>query len=281
LPFLYHRPSSLQQAMQLLAEPGSVAKMGGCDVLTRYRRGELNARSVVALNDLPGVAELSVSPAGVHIGAAVTLAQLARDADVQRRWPVIAGVVGKIASPAIRGSASVVGNIAQGWSVSDVVPLFAACGAELRVLGPSGERRVAGVEYASQPRNAVLKPGELITAAELPAAGPDFRLSYERFSFREAFDLPLVSVAVGASIRGGVFTDVRIAVVGGSSMPARCAQAEAALSGRSNDEGAADKAAAAVADWATPVSDFRASADYRRELVKVMLRRALAKLRLQ
>ena len=279
--FEYHRPTSWEQAIQLVGEPGAIAKMGGCDVMTRYRRGELRARLVVGLNNIPGVTDLTNTPEGVRIGPAVTLRQLEGDAGFRNRWPIIADVVGSIASPAIRNSATVIGNIAQGWSVSDIVPLFAICDAELRVLGPSEKRGLTITEYANSSGTKALRNGELITALHLPTFGTDFRIAYERFSFRNAFDLPLVSVAIGASIRSGIFENVRIAAVGGSRMPSRCPQVEAVMQGRGNDENTWDKAAAAILQWADPISDFRASADYRRHLLTVMFRRALLKLVLQ
>jgi carbon-monoxide dehydrogenase medium subunit len=280
-PFKYYHPSTLQKAVQLLSEPGAVAKMGGCDVMTRYRRGELDANALVALHRLPDMGEITTSPNGVRIGAAVTLRQLGMDADFRSGWPLIAHVAVTIASPAIRAWATVVGNIAQGWSVSDLVPLFEICDAELHLVGPSGERRLAVAEYAAQPGNRALKQGEIIAALLLPAPSAGLRMSYERFAFRQGFDLPLVSVAVGATVTEYGFAQARVAAAGGSRMPSRCASAEAVLTKGKNDDATVGRAASAIAEWAEPVSDFRASGDYRRQLLKVLLPRAIAKLRRQ
>lgn len=278
MPFEYERPADWSAAARLLAEPGAVAKMGGCDVLTRFRSGRLQARLLVGLNDLPGVDELDVGPGGARIGAAVTLAQLARDPAFGRGWPVIAEVLGKIASPAIRGTGTVVGNIAQGWSVGDLVPLFEVCDGELEICGVSATRRLAVADYAETPGSGALQPGEVIAALTLKPLDRGLRLAYERFAFKEAFDLPLVSIAVAATVDNGLCRDVRVAAVGGAPMPARCAPAEAALESERLDAETVDRAAAALGRWADPPTDFRASAAYRRHLLATMLRRALATL---
>ncbi|WP_137388964.1 FAD binding domain-containing protein [Rhodoligotrophos defluvii] len=277
-PFDYKRPKDWAEAIALLSEPGAVAKMGGLDVMTRYRRGKLTARTVVGLNDLPGVRELRFGPDGARIGAAVTIAQLTRSAEFARRWPVLAKVMGEIASPAIRNAATVVGNVAQGWSTGDLVPLFQVCGAVLEIRGPQGERALPVTDYAQTPGAAALQPGEIITALELPAPPPDHRLVYERFALRNAFELPVVAVAVSAVLRGATYHDFRVAAVGGRPMPARCQPVETLLEGCRDLRGQVEAAATAIADWSQPPSDWRASAAYRRHVLTVMLNKALARL---
>lgn len=278
VPFEYARPTDWSEAARLLAEPGAVAKMGGCDVLRRHRSGRLQARLLVGLNDLPGVGDLAFDGGSARIGAAITLAQLARAPQLARGWPVLADVVGKIASPAIRTSATLVGNVAQGWGVGDIVPLLQIYGAELYVRGPTGDRQFSVDDYAKMPGTAALRPGEAIAALTLKPASGNFRVAYERFAVKQAFALPVVSVAVGASLQGAGYEDVRVAAVGGSRMPMRCAPVEVTLRGQRGGEQTTDAAVVAMLKWAEPSSDHRASADYRRHLLGVLLRRALSKL---
>lgn len=229
MSFDYIRPADWAETIRLMTDPGAVAKMGGCDVLTRYRRGLLEARLVVGLDALPGVSDLSFAARGARIGAGVTLRQLEQTPDIARRWPALAEAIAALASPAIRSSATLVGNVAQGWGIGDLVPLLEVWDAQLNVRGPSGERQIAVTDYAKTPRNGALRPGELIASLDLPAPSADFRVVYERFSFRQAFCLPLVSVAIGADMRGDSSNDIWVAAVGGSDMPARCPTVEAAL----------------------------------------------------
>jgi carbon-monoxide dehydrogenase medium subunit len=281
MTFQYETPADWEMASRLLNQDGSVAKMGGCDVLTRFRSGRLRAKLVVGLHRLPGVGDLAVNTNGARIGAAVTLQQLAQSREFAQGWPVIARTAATIASPAIRGAATLVGNIAQGWSVSDLVPLLQVCDAELEIRGASGTRRLSVIDYTKQPRNVALKPGEMIAALEVMPLGTDSRLAYERFAFKDAFDLPLVSAAVRVAISDGKLQNVKIAIVGGKAMPALCEPAASYLNGRSLDAGVIEEASKAAIHWADPPSDFRASAAYRRHLVGEILGRALKSMKAQ
>jgi CO/xanthine dehydrogenase FAD-binding subunit len=265
--FNYVRPTEWATAIDLLAQPGAVAKMGGCDVLTRHRRGKLDATILIGLNDLPD---------GARIGAAVTLARLERDSEFRRRWPALGDAVASIGSPSLRTSATAVGNVAQGWSVGDLVPLLQACDGSLAIVGKSGSKQLSVSDYAAKPKNGSLQRGEIISRIDLPYR-PDFRLAFERFSFKEGFDLPLVAAAVGASVCMGQLRDVRIALVGAGSMPARCVQAESVLEASAVGELDIEACVGVATDWATPHADHIASAEYRRHVLAVILRRALKK----
>lgn len=278
MSFEYQRPADWAEAARLLAQPGALAKMGGCDVLTRFRSGRLKANLLVGLNNLPGVDELTIGADGARVGAAVTLAQLQHSTAFAKGWPTIAEVIHLIASPAIRTTATVVGNVAQGWSVSDLVPLFEVYDAQLDIRRGTEQRRLSVSDYARTKGSGALQPGEAIAALMLKPPTPQSRLVYERFAFKHAFDLPLVSIAVAATGDQGAPKDFRIAAVGGSLMPARCPPVEATLQGRPLSAAEIDSAVSAIGQWARPVNDFRASSAYRRHLLMTMLRRALLKL---
>lgn len=275
MQFDYIRPQDWAEAVRLLAQPDTVGKMGGCDLLARHRRGKLKAKLVVGLDRIPEGDIVSLAGDRLRIGHAVTLAQLARNAEFRKHFTLVANQIGQIASPAVRSMASVVGNIAQGWSVGDVVPLLMIYDAELVIRGTSGERKMLVADYAARSGNQALQPGELIVRLEIPMLGANLRVAYERFCFRRTFDLPLVSVAAGFAAGG---QNARIACVGGAGMPARCPAAEAAIEGNRLDDAAVQAALAAIIAWAKPVSDHLASADYRRHVLGVTASRALAQL---
>lgn len=278
MTFQYETPSDWESASRLLSQAGTVAKMGGCDVLTRFRSGHLKAKLVVGLHRLPGVNDLSITADGARIGAAVTLQQFAQSREFAQAWPLIARTAATIASPAIRGMGTVVGNVAQGWSVGDLVPLLQVCDAELEIRGPSGQRRLSVADYAKHPRNDALKAGEVIAALRLKPFGKNTRLAYDRFAFKNAFDLPLVSAAVLATLADGKMQNVKVAIVGGKAMPALSEPAASALNGKKLDKKSIEEASQAAMRWADPPADFRASAAYRRHLVGTILGRALASL---
>jgi CO/xanthine dehydrogenase FAD-binding subunit len=266
------------EAFDLVAESGAVAKMGGCDVMTRSRRGTLDASLVVGLHRLPGVSALDFDGASAKLGAGVTLSRVASAPELELEWPALWEVVRSVASPAIRSTGTVVGNVAAGWPVSDIVPLLEVYGARLQVADGSSERAISVAEYASTPGRGALQPRELITGVELPVPAPELRVGYARFSLRNAGDLPLVSVAVAARSDNDNFGDVRVVAVGGSAMPSRCSDVEAVLEGGPADDRSIEAAEMAIAAWARPTDDHHASAGYRRRLLAVTLRRALRKI---
>jgi CO/xanthine dehydrogenase FAD-binding subunit len=178
----------------------------------------------------------------------------------------------------LRASASFVGNVAQGWSVSDLVPLLQVYDAQLEILSKSGRRQLSVTDYAKKAGNGALQPGELIKGLNLPSSLPDVRVSYDRFTFREAFDLPLVSVAIKAGIRGDTYHNIRIAVVGAAVMPLRCPPAEAVLEGQPCNKDVVEKASAMLLNWAKPQGNRLCSADYQRHVLGVSFRKAMAKL---
>jgi CO/xanthine dehydrogenase FAD-binding subunit len=278
VPFRYVPATQWSEAFELVAEPGAVPKMGGCDVMTRSRSGSLDASLVVGLHRLPGVSELRFDGAGAKLGAGVTLARVASAPELQRGWPALWEVARTVGSPAIRSTGTVVGNVAAGLPASDIVPLLEVYGARLHVGDGSSERTMSVAEYASTPGRGALQPGQLITGLELPVPAPELRVGYARFSLRNAGDLPLVSVAVAARADNEKFVDVRVVAVGGSAMPSRCAGVESVLAGGPADDRSMAAAEAAIAEWAQPADDHRASAEYRRRLLAVTLRRAARKI---
>ncbi|MGY8632072.1 FAD binding domain-containing protein [Bradyrhizobium sp. 14AA] len=277
MPFEYERPKSWDEAVVQLSEPGVIAKMGGCDVLTRFRRGKLAARKVLGLNLIPGITEIEIGSDGARIGAGVTLRQLEMSADFQRGWPTLHSTLRSLASPAIRSVASLVGNVTQGWSQSDIVPLLQVSDARLMIVGPRGQRHLSVAEFAGRSKNDALRPDELVRQVELPAAAADTIVSYERFTFRNAFSLPVVSIAVSSNIKSWAADGGRIAVSGLSRMPRRCPEAEEVMrveSGRADVDSVISSIAASV----NPISDYQASAEFRLHLLMVLAKRAFAKL---
>jgi CO/xanthine dehydrogenase FAD-binding subunit len=275
MAFEYVHPTEWKDAHRLLATEGSVAMMGGCDVLTKYRSGRLSKDLVVDLKHLSGLSEFEVSNLGANIGAATTLMKLATNSAFASYWPTISTVASRIASPAIRASATIVGNIAQNWSVSDLVPLLEVCDAELVVRGLTGDRRISMKDYGVAHSNSTLEKGEIISALLIGMPEPERQTVYERFTFKSGFDLPLVSIAISAIVRNGICSEVRVAVVGAHEMPIRSVSIESALEGRAIDKDSIDAAVLAMSDWSSPTTDFRASSQYRRYLLTVVLRKAL------
>jgi xanthine dehydrogenase small subunit len=274
----YVQPQEWQEAFELVSEPSAVAKLGGCDIMPKLRRGTLTAARIVGLGRLPGIRNVEFGAEGGRLGAGLTLRALGAEAEIARRWPLLTEVVGLIGSPTIRSMGTAVGNVAQAWRVSDLVPVLEIYGGALDVSSFGPSRTISVEEYTQKPKHEVLKNGELIKHLLIPTQPKGFRAVYERFSFGSVFDLPLVAIAAGGRIVDGELHDVRVAGVGARRMPARLLRVEAALEGQSLDDEDIRKACAALARDAAPIDDPRASAGYRRRVLSVTLDSALRRL---
>ena len=269
---LYAKPSSWVEAFELLRGDSSVVKVGGCDLLPRYRQHMLDTNLIVGLNLLPGVGDLRMDSSMAWVAAGVTLGDFSEWAPASEYWPTLAAVAGTIASPAIRNAGTVVGNVVQGWTRTDIVPILQAYDARLVVRSAHGERKVSVEEYSSTLGTGELRSGEIVAGMELPIPPPEYRVAYRRFSLRKMASLPVVGVAVGME-SNYPSRHTRVSVTGGRQMPTRCGEAELEIA-RGAERLA--EASAQLCKWADPVEDCHGSAAFRRHMVGVMFGRAAA-----
>jgi carbon-monoxide dehydrogenase medium subunit len=210
-----------------------------------------------------------------------TYAEVERDPAVRAGWPLLAECAARVASPAIRSMGTVGGNLAYAEAASDLSPALLCLDAEVRIAGPSGERGLAVADLFRGFYDTALEPGEIITELRLPAMAPGMRGAYAKFCSRSADDKPLVGVAAIARLEGTPprCEDIRIALAGVAPTPIRGRRAERAIRGEPLDDAAIAAAADAAAAEADPVSDLMGSAEYRRRMTRVWVRRVLAALR--
>lgn len=278
ISFEYLCPGTIAEASQMLLDhgPEAIAKMGGCTVMAGVRRGFFRPRVMIGLHRLPGLGRLDADADRLTIGAQVTLRALERSGVVQETCPLLARTLGMVASPTIRNMGTLVGNVASALPDSDLVPVLIIHQAMAHVTGPSGERVVPVADLTQFPGKTNLNAGEIMTAITVPALPGGMRSAYVRFTQREGFDRPLAAAAVAVRLSGGECQEARVALTGATPIVIRSQAVERVLSGRPLDEDAIAAASATAAEKADPQSDYVASADYRRHLVAVMVRRALS-----
>ena len=185
-----------------------------------------------------------------------------------------------MATPAIRTSGTIGGNLAYAEAASDPAPALLCHDAEVRVAGPGGERALPIARFFRGFYEAALEPGEIVTAVRVPPAPKGARTGYIKFTSRSAEDRPLVGVAALIALdEAGRCREARIGLGGVAPTPIRAGRAEAALRGEVLGDTAVRAAAETAAREAEPLSDLMGSADYRREMIRVWVRRLLAALR--
>jgi carbon-monoxide dehydrogenase medium subunit len=264
-PFDYVRASTGDEAVGLLAEHGDEAKVlaGGHSLLPLMR---LRLASPSLLVDIGRCRELSyVEDRGDHvaIGALTRHRDLETSPVLAERAPLLARVAAQVGDPQVRHRGTIGGSLAHGDPASDLPAAVLALGGTMVVRGPGGERTVPAEEFFTGFLETALAPGELLTEVRVPAGAND-GFSFQKFN-RRAQDWAIVGVAVQRA------ETVRVSLVNMGATPLRARAVEEALA---NGAGAAE-AAAHADEGLEPPSDVNASAQYRRHLARVLVRRAL------
>ena len=278
-PFECITATDVQHAVELLARNGTDARplAGGTDLLVDLKTANRAPRLLVDLSRAPELKRLEVTHEALVIGAMVTHAEIARSQPVRELCPALAEAAHSIGAVQTRNLGTIGGNLANAVPSMDIGPALLALDAQLTIAGVAGRRRVALGAFFVGPRKTALGPGELILDVSVPAESFGKPMAFLKFGLRKGQALALVNVAAGFFPRGGraVFTGTRIALGAVGPTVVRAAEAERYLDGRLIEPQAMAAAGVIAAGEASPISDFRASADYRRDLVAVLTRRAL------
>ena len=305
------RPASIEEATRALAEPGAQPLAGGTDLLPNLRRGLGTPRALVDLTAIAALDAITVQADGsLRVGAATTLAALARQVAVRTGWPALATAAGLVAGPTHREAATLGGNLCQDtrcvfynqsewWRAGngyclklrgdkchvvvksdrcyatyhgDVAPALIALDASVEIAGPGGTRTlpVAALFVEDGARRLTLAPGEWLTAIVVPAMN-DWRADYAKARVRDAVDFPLAGVAVALRREGDRLAGLRVAITGTNSAP-RVVPTEG-VTGRAWDTEAAATLAKAVQATANVLSTTVAPVKYRRRMLQALVRR--------
>jgi len=281
-PFSLVEPESLSEAVDAVARLDGEARLvaGGTALVPMIRLGLVKPDRLVSLQRVPVLAEIRKDGPALELGAMVTHADIERSRAVRDSWPLLREAVRRVATPAIRTSGTIGGNLAYAEAASDPAPALMCHDAEVLVAGPRGSRTVPISRFFRGFYEAALEPGEIVTAVRVPPPPLGARGGYIKCTSRSAEDKPLVGVAALITLdSSGRCTDIRIALGGAAPTPIRAAAAERTVRGEALSDAVARAAAEAAAREAEPLSDLMGSAEYRREMIRVWVRRLLTALR--
>lgn len=277
--FAYYEPETTAEACSLLANEGENTRIlaGGTDLLVKMKRGLEQPRSLVSLNRIADFRDIQpAAGGGLNIGALNTISRLASSTLIKERFGILGQAAGTMALPQVRNRGTIGGNLCNASPAADTAPALVALGSRVRLAGLSGERTLALEDFFSGPGRTVLRRGEILAEILIPAPLPRTGGSYVKLSPRHN-DLATVSVAalVVLSPDGRTCEDACIVLGAAAPTVIRSPQAEQALKGKIPDGGVIQEAARAASECSRPVSDVRASAEYRREMVMVLTAQAL------
>jgi carbon-monoxide dehydrogenase medium subunit len=277
IPFDLAEPATLAEAIKLLDpdDPAVRPIAGGTALMLMMKAGVFRPARLVSLRAIKEFCAIEPQPDGaLKIGAMTPLSVLERDAAMRAHAPVVTQTLRTLSNVRVRNVATVGGHLAHADPHMDLPPVLIALGAHIVVAGPAGERTIPVEALFAGYFETVLRRDELITALVVPAQGTR-RAAYLKCTTRAVHDWPALGVAVSLDLDGAAVRDARIVISAATEKPIRLPGAEAVLRGGS-DEATLRRAGDAAAAHAQTISDGQGSAAYKRQLVSVYVRRALA-----
>jgi len=274
--FRFVKPETLREAFRELETEGAAPIAGGTDLVIDMKVGRRKPDKLVYIAHLPELNGIKDAGDSIVIGA-VTKLQSIVDSDLLRKYaPVLPEAVNEMASWQIRNIATIGGNLGNASPAADTAPPLYVLDAKVVIKGLGTERVMPVKEFFVGPKRNALRKGELIQAIIVPKiTGEGVGMSYVKIGRRQAFTLSIVSVATLVKVEGNEIVDARVALNAVAPTPVRAPHVEEALKGSKATAEAVMKAAEEVLKDISPISDVRASKEYRRLLSVALTRESL------
>jgi len=311
-PFKYSEPRTIKEAVQLLSSENAKVLAGGTDLLVTMKRKAIAPQHIL---DIKGIGELNCIDyhpgEGLKIGALATLQSIADSPAIREKYTLLANACGKVCTPQVRNMGTIGGNLCQdtkcayyarigllakalcyraggslcyavkgakicpAMAMPETAPVLMCLGAEVCIAGVNGDRIVPIEDFFVSSGVVDLKADEIVTAIKILKPAPQTSGAYLRESFRQAADFAIIGVAVVFSIEHGLCQNAHIGLLGVARAPLRAYGAEKTLNGKKIDDGVIEEAAQVAVKATHPLGDVFATANYRRKLVNVLVKRAI------
>jgi carbon-monoxide dehydrogenase medium subunit len=288
----YYTPASIDEALRLLAEHGPESRVvaGGTDLLVELRRGDRQARVLIDVTRVGGLDQVYLDDDGlIHIGPTATHNQVVASELLRERGFPLALACWRVGTPQLRNRGTVVGNLVTASPANDTIAALWALDARVTLRSVHGQRTLSFEEFYRGVRVTALAADEMVTDVTFPALGDFQRGTFVKLALRRTHAVSVVNAAVVLTFQpegkrngffeGDVVTQARITLGSVAPTVIRALEAEALLTGGALDEKRVSESADLAAQVASPIDDIRAGGDYRRRVVRVLVRRALVALR--
>lgn len=274
--FQYHRPASLEEALRRKSEiEGASFIAGGTDLMVQLRDGRRSPAALISLRGLPGMASIEAGPP-VRIGGLTLVADIVVSSLLAERYAAIVDAARLFGCVQIRNAATLAGNLCTASPAADLAPPLLVHEAEVTLQSPAGERALALDALLLGPGETAVQKGEIVTGVTLAEPGAGSGSAFLRRT-RVAMDISMASAAAFVRVERGRLVEVRVAAGAVAPTPRRLPKVEAALIGRALDEDALAEVRRIAPEEVSPITDLRASADYRAHLVSVLTARVLTR----
>jgi CO/xanthine dehydrogenase FAD-binding subunit len=268
--------ATVDEALSALTA-GARPVAGGTDLVVGARQGKAPLpESLVAIHRLDELRDSSASDRSLRLGALVTHAEIAAHPVVRERLTALADASSIVGSHATREQGTLGGNLMNASPAMEVGGPLIVFGADATLRSGAGERQVAVADLATGPGTTAAEPGELLTEVEIPLPPEGTGSAYVRLEYRRQMEIAVVGATGAVTIAGGRVAWAGVAITALAPTIRLVPEAEEALVGSDGGADAVGEAARAAAAAAQPISDVRASADYRRAMAEVVARRAVS-----
>ncbi len=272
----YVVPQSVAEAVAALSEsPGARVMAGGTDLMVGMREGHVRPTRLVDITRIEELTGIGTQNGSLRIGAATKIDEILDHPTVRSEYPALVDAGQLLGGWQIQNMATLAGNLCNASPAAEMSGPLLVLDAEVELMGPSGERRISLDEFWTGPGKTVLEPAEILTCVVIPGEVSGRQSAYERVDIRHSVDIALVSSAVGVELSEGKVKLARIALGAVAPTVIRVTEAEAYLQGRTLSEEVLDKVEDLAKAAAVPISDVRASEEYRRAMAGVLARRVL------
>jgi carbon-monoxide dehydrogenase medium subunit len=272
--FTIHQPKTAGEASEMLGHFGEKGRLyaGGTELLLAMKHDLLRYEHLIDVKTVPDLNKIELKNGALVIGGTATHRAIERSAAVKQNLPVLAEMESSVANVRVRASGTLGGNLCFAEPHSDPATLLLALGATAQVQGKTGARSIKIDQLIAGAYETTLASDELLTGVEIPLPPKSRRAAYVKFQLKER---PTLGLALVLDLDGDQIKEARAVVGSVSAVPTQSAKTNALLTGaRSQVERQLGDAAEALADAAAPIDDLEGSAEYKRHLIGVFLRRA-------
>ena len=278
--FGFLSPKTIEESIALLSRYGPKAKViaGGTDLIPQMRWGELRPEYIMGLSQIQGLDGIQFdSTIGLKMGASCKIAEIEKSDIIRGHYPILAQAASVLGSPEIRNRATVGGNLCTAAPSADMVPSLLVLGAKAVIASEKGERVVSLEDFFTGPKKTVLDSHEMLLRLEMPPMRPRSAGEYIKFGRRNAMEIAMIGVAalIALEQEDNTCEDARLALATAAPTPMRCKRAEEVLRGKRLDIRVIGLAGETASSEASPRTSWRTTEEYRRDLIRVLTRRAI------
>ena len=275
------QPASVEEAVKaLVADPEAMIIAGGTDVLIQVREGRLAGRRLVSIHGIKELEGVSMEADGTMvIGPLTTFGGVTEYPIISQHIPTLGFATDQAGGPQLRNAGTIGGNVCNGVTSADSASTLLTLNAQLEITGPAGKRQVAQEDFYAGPGRVKLEHGEILTAIRIAKKDYDsFYGCYIKYAMRNAMDIATLGCAVHVKLTADkkAVEELRLAYGVAAPNPIRCHQTEAKAKGMALDETLLDTVSAGGLSEVNPRTSWRASKEFRQQLVHELSRRALS-----